>query len=228
MRIIMKKWLPVIVLLGVTLLAACSPVKGSLIGRWEYFSNDDHSAGAVYEFMEDDTCLYYEFDSASGLLYPLLTEQNVVRYKATSDSLVISQWRGHYYGTDTDAETDQESTFALTFISEDEMQLVPGGQAEGRTFRRAPLPEMSLDARILLGKNLQHGGMTVVSAERLVGDWQAAYPGYVETGREHYVEKADPEQWAVVVQLEGRPDNVIYILVEGESWWGIIRLEKAE
>ena len=68
----------------------------------------------------------------------------------------------------------------------------------------------------------------MVSAERLVGDWQAAYPGYVESARERYVEIADPEQWAVVIQVEGRPDAVIYILVEGESWWGIIRLEKVE
>jgi hypothetical protein len=230
MGIIMKKWLPVIVLLGVSLLAACNPGTGNIIGRWEYFTNDDHSAGAVYEFMEDDTCLYYEFGSASELLYPALMEQNVARYITTSDSLVISQRRGHYYGsaTETETETDPESKFALTFISEDELQLVPDGQTDGRTFHRAALSEMSLDARLLLGKNLQRGGMTVVSAERLVGDWQAAYPGYMESGRDYYVEKIDPEQWAVVVQLEGRPDNVIFILVEGESWWGLIRLEKAE
>ena len=228
MRKILKNWLPIFVLLGVTMLPACSPVKGNLIGRWEYFSNDDHSAGAVYEFMEDDTCLYYEFESASGLLYPLITNQNVDRYKATPDTLVISSWRGHNYAEGTDTESEQESTYALTLLSQDELQLVPVGQAEGRIFHRASLPEMPLDARLLLGKNLQHGSQQVVSAERLVGDWQAAYPGYVETGREHFAEKADPEQWAVVIQLEGRPENVIYLLVEGESWWGIIRLEKAE
>ena len=135
----MTKWLPVILLLGVSLLAACSPGNGTLIGRWEYFSNDDHSAGAVYEFMEDDTCLYYEFDSASGLLYPALTEQNVARYTTSSDSLVISQRQGHYYGSESDTETDQESRFTLTFVSDDKLQVVPDGQAEGRTFHRAAL-----------------------------------------------------------------------------------------
>jgi hypothetical protein len=116
----------------------------------------------------------------------------------------------------------------LNFPSAYELQLNLEGQSDGRTFQRAALPEMPLDARLLLGRNLLRQDLAVISAERLTGTWQDAYPGYVEVGREYFVEKEAPEQWAVFVQQGSNPDVAIYLLVEGESWWGLIRLEKPE
>lgn len=220
--------------MALLLLSACSPAKGNLVGRWEYFSNEEHTAGAVFEFHEDDTCLYYEFDTAARLLYPPLAEKNVTRYKANSDSLELIVWSSRNdgswraEGTETATEEKQDTLYTLSFPSADELQVTLQGESEGRTFQRAALPEMPLDARLLLGRNLLYQELAVINAERLTGTWQDAYPGYVEVSREHFVEKEAPEQWAVFVQQDSNPDVAIYLLVEGESGWGLIRLEKSE
>ena len=220
-----KKVLPIILLLGVSLLAACSPGKSDLIGRWEYFSNDDHSAGVVYEFSADGTCLYYEFNSPAGFLYPAITERNISKYSASLGTLEFIQKGGDYHTSEAGTAAPGDTTFKMTFVSEDELLLVAEGQTEGLTFQRAPLPEMPVGARLALGSRLFRGGLTVVSVERFTGAWQDKFPDYLEFGTGRFLPKEDPEQWAVVVQAEGKTDPIIFILVEGESWWGVIMLE---
>lgn len=220
-----KKYLPILIVLIVSLLAACGPGKSDIVGRWEYFSNEDHSAGVVYEFSADGTCLYYEFSSSSEFLYPAINERSLIDYSVSLGTLEIKQKGGEYYSAETGIAAVGDTSFEMTFVSEDELLLVPEGQTEGRTFQRVPLPEMPLEARLALGSKLQRGDTTVISVERLVGDWQEKYPDYMETDSTHFLAVTDPEQWAVVVQVEGRADPLILILVEGEKWWGVIRLE---
>jgi hypothetical protein len=231
-----KKYIPVLMLLLISLLASCGPGKSKLIGRWEHFSNDDHTAGTVMEFYHDGSCLAYDFPTPAEFLYPPISGENISKYSVRFGTLILTggyrkQTGGGGWNTpDTGtAGTGRESIdYKMTFVSDDELSLLEKGQTEAMTFQRAPLPEMPLDARTVLGSRLQNGNSSVVSAERLVGNWQDQFPGYVEVDSKYYVPVQDPEQWAVVVQTLGQPHPRILILVEGESWWGVIILEKME
>jgi hypothetical protein len=215
-----------------SLLTACLPGGSKLVGRWEQFSNDEHTTGFVYEFYDDGTSVAYEFLSATQLAFPAIVYSYEYRFSTGSGRLSMAgrRWGSTGTGNGSGGEGGLETRiFEVTFVTDDEIVVTPEDQADGLTFLRAPVPEMPLQARTTLGSKLRRQQqLSVVSVERLEGDWQDQYPDYVIAGSMHFIPIENPEQWVAVIQVEGEAEPRLYIAIEGESWWGVIQLEKQE
>jgi hypothetical protein len=194
-----------------------------IVGRWETFYNDERTAGMVYEFYSDGSGATFSFHSAFGLNYQ--ANVSFFTYTYTASGLV------HMTPSEVPEELMKTQTYEVTFVSDDEIVLKPKGLEKEWEFFRAPIPEMPIRARGRLGGLLLLEGRSLVSTERLEGDWQDRFPGYGEVWSDIDEEAiaANPEQWLAFIQMAGEAEPRLYILIEQKSYsWGVIQLEKQE
>jgi hypothetical protein len=228
---IAKKTIPILALIVLFLLPSCgtggATGGNSLIGRWEYFSNEEHTSGFVLEF--DESLFHsYEFSTATQLLYPLEIASTFYTYETGLGILSTETKRWIDPESDYIPSFIEYDSYLVAFLPGDQLQLTVEGQTETLTFQRVAVPEMPIGARAALGARLKKNNPFVLSVERLTGTWQEKFPGYVEVRYKNPTSLEQPEMWAATVQEEGSTEPRIYILVEGTVWWGVIFLEKAE
>jgi hypothetical protein len=222
-----RRILPVLVFSLGILFAACSPGALSsgdkIIGRWELFYNDELTSGIVFELYPDGTGAAFTFTSVRAFDYPPIVGSITYTYDPANGLLEMKP-------ADDPSGMMRTNTFKVTFVSEDEITLDDQitSKVEELPYLRTPLPETPIGVRSRLGNLLLPEGRSLVSIERLDGDWQDQYPGYVEADIVDGEAVANnPEQWLAVIQQEGEVEPRLYLLIEGRSYrWEMVRLEK--
>jgi hypothetical protein len=218
-----------LIMLFALLLSACS-LSGLLggnriVGRWEFFYNDEHTVGTVYELYSDGTGAVFSFASVRAFEYPPTIAPITYKYDRASGLLELKP-------ADDPSGLIKVRTYQVTFVSDDEISMDDKvtSKVEQWPYLRAPIPDLPIGARSRLGNLLLSAKRSLVSVERLAKDWQSQYPGYVEANTldDETVAK-DPEKWLAVIQEAGETQPRLYILVEGRSYrWEVVRLEKQE
>lgn len=222
-----KSWLLCLSLL-IFLLSSCGLGDSSeaydIVGRWESYTNDDHTQGIVYEFHADGETQAYEFNSPLEYLYPVEYDQRRYIYSTRDGTLSFT---GRYMETEEQRAIDvAQDLNRVSFTSEDELILTPLGETEGLVLQRVPSPEVPFDVRAVIGEYLLHADLTLVSVERVEGNWSDAFPVFVETDRARFKEFISPEQWVATLQVAGEEGYRLLVIGETRDHWGWILLEK--
>jgi hypothetical protein len=212
------------------LLSSCGNKGGSMdydiVGRWEAYTNEEHSEGMVLEFLSDGENSAYLFNTPINYVYPAQHDQRRYLYSTRDDTVSFSGQK--QAGTAPIPLVLKTDIYRVAWPSADQLVLTSLDKTQVLTLQRVATPEMPFPARSVLGIYLEQEGCSLLGVEPLTTAWQEAYPGYMETDRAWSKETEAPGQWVASLQVEGYPDIRLLVIVEGVDNWTWILLEKED
>ena len=224
-----KLWL-VLIIIFTLLLPSCAskgnPEAYDIVGRWEEYTNQEHSEGLVIEFQSDGETSAYLFNSPTSYFYPPQYDQRRFLYSTRDDTVSFAGQKQE--GTAKTPLVLTTDIYRVVFPAADQLILTSLDKTQVITLQRLATPEMPFHARAVLGGYLTQEGISLLGVEPLTGSWLETYPGYVETDRAWSKVTEASGQWVASLQVEGDPDTRLLVLVEGAKDWTWILLEKAE
>jgi hypothetical protein len=197
-----------------------------IVGRWEAYTNEEHSEGVVIEFLSDGENSAYLFNTPTNYLYPDQYDQRWFLYSTRDDTMSFTGQKRE--DTDDIPLVLLTDIYRVAFPAADQLVLTSLDKTQVITLQRVATPQIPFPARAVVGGYLSQEGCSLLGVEPLAGSWQEAYPGYVETDRAWSRVTEAPGQWVASLQVEGDLDTRLLVIIEGQEDWTWVLLEKEE